>query len=60
MKLHRSSRRRMAPTEYWKVSADVVRYENEHEPKSFTEAMESPEKEKWLKAVQEEWNSLIS
>ena len=60
LKLRRSSRRRMAPTEYWKVSADIVEYESEHEPKSFIEAMESPEKEKWQKAIQEEWNSLIS
>ena len=50
----------MALTEYWKVSADVVEYESKHEPKSFIEAMESAEMEKWLKVTLKGWNSLIS
>ena len=48
-------RERKPPSQHGEYSAYMATVQ---EPSSYTEAMKSPEKEQWVKAIQEELNSL--
>jgi hypothetical protein len=57
--LRRSTRRKIAPIEFWKASANSAEHSDIHEPLSFLDAISCENKIHWENAIEEEWNSLL-